>query len=75
LKKNDVIWLFFVKFSKSDQDFLIKIEVVNKDDLLCLCNWPNLRVSHDKKSLLRFKKFNENNQIASIFKKIGPNWG
>jgi len=51
---NDVVLSFFVKFSESNQDFLIKIEVVNKDDLLCLCNWPNLKVSYDKKSLFHF---------------------
>ena len=34
-EKNDFL---FVKFLESDQDFFIKIEVVNKDGFLCWCN-------------------------------------
>jgi len=63
---------FFFKFLELDQDFFIKIEVVNKNDFLCWSNWHNSNVKFDKKFLL-FKKFNENDQIASILKKSKPN--
>jgi len=59
---------FFVKFLELDKFFFIKIEVVNKDGFLCWCNWNNPSVNFDEKLLLRFKKFNENDQIASMFK-------
>jgi len=67
--------LIFVKLLELDQDFSIKIEIVNNDGFLCWCNRHNLIVNFDENSLLRFKKINENNQIASIFKKSGPIWG
>jgi len=66
--------LIFVKFLELDQYFFIKIEVVNSDGFLYWCNWHNLIINFDKNSFLRFKKFNENDQIGSILKKSGLIW-
>jgi len=46
---------------------------VNKDGLSCWCHRHNFHVNFDGKFLLRFKNFNKKDQIASIFKKSGPN--
>jgi len=50
---------FCLKFLKLDQNFFIKMEVLNKDCLLCWCNGHNLRVNFDEKSLFCFEKFNK----------------
>jgi len=41
--------LIFVKFLEY-QEFSMKIEVINKDDFLCWCNWHNLIINFDKKT-------------------------
>jgi len=35
LKNDAILSFFFIKFLESNQEFFIKIEVVNKDGLLC----------------------------------------
>jgi len=65
---------FLVKFFEWNKDFFIKIEVVNKDDLLCWCNWHHPSVNFDENLLFRFKRFNKKDQIVSTFKKSEPNW-
>jgi len=70
LEKMMQFGLFFVKFLKLDQGFSIKIKVVNNVDFLCWCNWHNPIFNFDEKSLVRFKKFNKNDYIASIFKNL-----
>jgi len=64
--KNDVIWSFFVKFLELDQNFFIKIGVVNKEDLFYWCNWHNPSVNFDKKISTNLTKITK---LHQFFKK------
>jgi len=57
---------FFVKSLESDQYFFIEIEVVNKI-VFFVGIIDIIPVS------ILMKKFNENDQVVSIFKKLEPN--
>jgi len=46
---------FFVKFIESNQEFFIKIEVVN--DLLCWCNWHNRSINFDENFFAPLQEF------------------